>query len=71
MSYHPDRLPTLIRADDLQRLAVAARDEALARDRATLDAKWTWWRPTCNRCGAKVVVECEGMLCRPCLRDIE
>jgi len=35
-------LPT-VSADALRQLAEKTRDAALKRERAALDAKWTWW----------------------------
>ena len=34
----------VLRAEELRQLAVRVRDEALARERAALDARWLWWR---------------------------
>lgn len=34
----------LVSADELRALAERTRDEAKRRERAVLDARWTWWK---------------------------
>lgn len=38
-----DEVQSLVRTEELRQLAAATRDAALARERARLDALWTWW----------------------------